>query len=250
MNSHRLATQDYINAKKFYISYFDGRKHERESLERYETVFRLIQELNLSPKSQVLDLGCGSGVISTQLSKVFESTYALDFLLSPDMEVVRQRVPQIQLVEGQLPCLPLRDSCMDLVVFSEVLEHLHRQDQIPAIQSVARIVKKGGIVILTTPNPIGIRSLLFLPLRLLRQQRGKQPFGQPVENWVKPHELRRMVKAWFYIANMAGTSYAPPLTEKLPRPLSGYLHNISRMIGKKELLRSLGEYQYYVLRRL
>ena len=245
----RLNREDYGKAKEFYICFFSGREYAPECVERYETIFRLVSELTLSPASRVLDIGSGSGEITKNLHPMFEAVFAFDLVLSPDMRLILNMSSRVRFAEVSLPYLPLADSSMDLVVFSEVIEHLYRRDQVLSIEALARVIRPGGFAILTTPNPIGIRSLLNAPLVLLRQLRGKPRYGQPIENWLKPAELQPMVRKWFSIEMMMGTNYTPPLVERMPRSARDCLFGLSEAIWRKRILTGLGEYQYYVLRR-
>lgn len=54
--------------------------------------------------------------------------------------------------------LPLPDSCADLIVFNEVFEHL-RINLIFTLTEIRRILKKDGIVILSTPNLRSLRGI-------------------------------------------------------------------------------------------
>ena len=59
----------------------------------------------------------------------------------------------IEVIAGQLgkePC-PVPDGSFDIVILSEVLEHL-RISPMTALREIHRILKPGGYLILTTPN--------------------------------------------------------------------------------------------------
>ena len=49
---------------------FDGKKYEKASAHQKEWGARLIAELNLQGDENVLDIGCGDGILSVQLSKL------------------------------------------------------------------------------------------------------------------------------------------------------------------------------------
>jgi SAM-dependent methyltransferase len=54
--------------------------------------------------------------------------------------------------------LPLDDSCADLVVCEEGIEHV--SDQIALLREFNRVLRKGGLLIVTTPNISCLRSRL------------------------------------------------------------------------------------------
>lgn len=239
----------YDESRSFYQEFFSCPRYDRPTSERYETVARLIDEHALPSSTRVLEIGCGGGEISSRFSESFSIVYALDIGLTAAMKNTLAMRRNIRFLLGALPCLPIPDSSFDLVVCSEVLEHLYREDQLPSIEAIARVTRPGGLSIVTTPNPLGIRSMMFLPIRGVRRALRRNPGGQLVENWIRPSEIRGMVHPWFYVEKALGTSYTPPMTERLPRSLQEYLYDISAYLGKREMLRALGEYQYYALRR-
>ena len=59
---------------------FDGKKYREASTHQKEWGQKLINELNLKGDESILDLGCGDGVITTQLATDY--SHFLDFRLS------------------------------------------------------------------------------------------------------------------------------------------------------------------------
>ena len=49
---------------------FDGQKYEKASGHQKEWGEKLIEELHLQGKEKILDLGCGDGTLTAQLSKI------------------------------------------------------------------------------------------------------------------------------------------------------------------------------------
>jgi len=126
----------------------------------------------------------------------------------------------IRFVLGALPCLPSLDSSIDLVVCSEVLEHLYRVDQLPSIEAIARVTKPGGLSIITTPNPLGIRSTLFLPIQGVRRAFKRNPGLQLIESVLKPSRIREMVRPW--------SMWKGRLPQAMPRRSQGGCHGASK----------------------
>ncbi len=54
-------------------------------------------------------------------------------------------------------CLPFTDECIDVVLMTEVLEHLHHPSQ--CLMELNRIMKPGGVLILTVPFMWGMHEL-------------------------------------------------------------------------------------------
>ncbi len=101
-----------------------------------------------SPK--VLDIGCGSGVL---LHKTFApmgfDCYGVD--LSPErMERARRDYPEMTFAVGSMKSSPFPDDTFDLVVSTQMVEHLLDDDLEPSFAEMSRLVKPGGLVMITT----------------------------------------------------------------------------------------------------
>ena len=97
----------------------------------------------------LLDIGCGVGVL---LRKIREARPQVS-LMGADISAAAIEILEkqgIQGVVGGFPKLPLEDDRFDVVLASEVLEHLSDPDQ--AVRDILRLVKPDGRVILTVPD--------------------------------------------------------------------------------------------------
>lgn len=109
----------------------------------------LIQEVRaLSPK-MVLDVGCGEGFTLERLRKEgigekFEGVDSLDRAI----EVGKKIHPQLQIKKGNIYNLLYKDNTFDLVICSEVLEHIENPGQ--GLLELVRVSKK--YCILSVPN--------------------------------------------------------------------------------------------------
>ena len=102
--------------------------------------------------ADVLDIGCGYGYGSHLLSKTARSVTGIDFH-PPAIAFAKEQylVPNLSYREhdANLP-LPFEDGSFDLIVSSEVIEHMHKQNEL--IEEIARVGRPGGHVIIKTPN--------------------------------------------------------------------------------------------------
>lgn len=94
----------------------------------------------------ILDLGCGTGVVLREMGEWAEpmgvdmSTLALAFC---------RRRNLTRLVAARGESLPLQDETFDGVVALDIFEHIH--DDAAALQEAHRILRPGGVLVLSVP---------------------------------------------------------------------------------------------------
>jgi 2-polyprenyl-3-methyl-5-hydroxy-6-metoxy-1,4-benzoquinol methylase len=113
-------------------------------------VKKWVQSLGL--KGTVLDLGCGNGSLSHELSKLGFEVYGVDRSDS-GIQIAREAFPQVQFlvgdVEENLSPDPFQAESFDVVVSTEVVEHLYRPRRL--VQNAFRLLKPSGHFIVSTP---------------------------------------------------------------------------------------------------
>jgi 2-polyprenyl-6-hydroxyphenyl methylase/3-demethylubiquinone-9 3-methyltransferase len=162
---------------------FDSRMNRYEVNKRVVLVFDdFLRDESLRDKT-FLDAGCGTGLFSAVAAQRGAHVTSLDVgerLLSE----VASKCDSHRVV-GDVAHLPFADASFDVVLSTEVVEHLPHPEQ--GVRELCRVVKPGGLLILTTPNRIW-RPTVRLATRLrLRPYEG-------FENWVSWPSLRRWVE--------------------------------------------------------
>ena len=94
--------------------------------------------------ARALDLGCGPGGFLPGLSKLCERVVAAD----PDLDSLRA-IGAEQRVQSNASNLPFAAESFELVCLFDVLEHL--EDDLAALREVQRVLKPGGLVMLSVP---------------------------------------------------------------------------------------------------
>jgi len=118
------------------------RRYEQIQREKYEIVTE-----NLPRVSKVLDLGCGTGMLLDELARRGEFVVGIDS--SPEMlELARKRRGSLALVLADADHLPFIDRSFDAVVSVTLLQNM--PNPAATVREVARVMKPGGIVIMTT----------------------------------------------------------------------------------------------------
>ena len=113
---------------------------------------------HLTPRARVLDFGCGTGNLAVHL---FGQGYAVTGCDIADQMLAeaRQTMGEGKVVWMDLPAdwsrLPFGDGTFDGVVASSVLEYVEDLDLVG--RELARVLRAGGILVISVPNPDHIR---------------------------------------------------------------------------------------------
>ncbi len=98
-------------------------------------------------RGQILENGCGVGMYVEHLAPLGGMVYGLEY----DFERAREASKRSCLiVNAACEDLPLASGTLDLVLSHEVIEHV--KDDRLAIQSMVRVLKIGGRIVLFCPN--------------------------------------------------------------------------------------------------
>lgn len=132
-----------------------GIEHENYWFRRHEAAYdHIVAQLREGriQAHDALEAGCGEGYGAAMLNDVLPGrVFALDYDLAT-ISHVRCRYPKVRALRGDLQRLPVSSGSLDLVVNLQVIEHLH--DQPGFIAECARVLRKGGILVVSTPNRI------------------------------------------------------------------------------------------------
>jgi ubiquinone/menaquinone biosynthesis C-methylase UbiE len=128
-------------------------EHDPFTLERYEQFFKFFPEGIL----KVLDVGCNTGRGGARLKQLsqFISIFGID--------CVQERLDALpecysKRIYGLSTNIPIEDQFFDVIVAGEFIEHLYPIDVDKTLCEVQRVLKIGGRLLLTTPNPNYLRN--------------------------------------------------------------------------------------------
>lgn len=153
-------------------------------LARLAPILRYVGTVGRRPGLRLLDVGCGIGWLAERLAR-FGDVWGVD-ISEEAVRRARQRVPGGIFEARDFVADPIPWEPFDIVVCSEVLEHV--QDQEAGLAQLAALVKPGGSLVLTTPNLDRASPADF-----------SEDLLQPVENWLSRTELRRLLAGSFRV---------------------------------------------------
>lgn len=141
-----MPVRDYYDATKWNLGNEDRPLFERE-MKSLDFI------INHQKAKKILDIGCGDGLFMNVIRDSLKdrkgvSIWGVDYSEYKLAKARKQghKVKQCDLEKG----LPFADNSFDVVYAAELIEHLYNPDFL--LEECNRVLKKGGIVIISTPN--------------------------------------------------------------------------------------------------
>jgi len=134
-------------------------------------VRRIIAKLAPLVGKKVLEVGCEAGYVSMEMNKAGAKVFAFD-IVEQALRRFKQKLLGLkpagsvdpQLFMGMAQDIPVADGAFDAVVCTEVIEHAPYPDRV--IGEIARVLKPGGILVLTFPNE-KVRAFAYPIVKML-----------------------------------------------------------------------------------
>jgi ubiquinone/menaquinone biosynthesis C-methylase UbiE len=156
-----------MKAKKKYAEKFTGiTPKEYEKLEdRHKKVLEMFSRHKFD---RILDVGCGDGNFSTLIGKACNAKEIYGIEISEKgVESAKKKGVKCYKLDIDEEYFPFENNYFDAVFAGEIIEHLFDPDHF--LDEVYRVMKPGGIFVLTTPNLASIHNRIILLF-------GYQPF--------------------------------------------------------------------------
>jgi 2-polyprenyl-3-methyl-5-hydroxy-6-metoxy-1,4-benzoquinol methylase len=134
-------------------------------------------------KFNILDLGCGRGWLTFLLSK-YGDIVGIE-PVKPVFKYAKKMFPHIKFICGTTKDLIKDNNCFnkyDLIVSSEVIEHIPDNEKEKFIEDISNLLKVNGFLIITTPRKEAQEewSVYTAP-------------DQPIEDWISEEELEILI---------------------------------------------------------
>jgi ubiquinone/menaquinone biosynthesis C-methylase UbiE len=181
------------------IEIAEGYDRIAETLAMSPKFYRLCASIiapKIRPHSHVLDIGCGQGWQLAEIRKLRPAAILQGIDISPKLVMLaRERVPGACFQTGDADNLPYCDAQFEVVLMTEVLEHL--ADPVLALTQIRRVLKPGGWLLMTVPNRDWMRYEWYLSSRKAYQ---------PVDDkWYRVAEVQSyLTQAGFVIRRITG----------------------------------------------
>jgi SAM-dependent methyltransferase len=172
-----------------------GIPEENYWFRRHEAAYLTL--LHHCADARVLEAGCGEGYGAALLAESARLVVGLDYDAVTAAHVAA-RYPRVHVVRGNLAHLPLPGGAVDVVANLQVIEHLW--DQAGFLAECARVLRPGGVLLVTTPNRITFSPGRDTPLN---------PFHTRELSGVELSEL--LVDAGFVVRELLGLHHGPAL---------------------------------------
>jgi cyclopropane fatty-acyl-phospholipid synthase-like methyltransferase len=174
------------NPEEFYEAFWrsarwGGVEPNRDEQSRLSAVTGMLDGCDLGPRPRILDLGCGRGWLTRALS-AYGDVIGTDVVAS-SVDRARELFPDLRFEQTDIRGLidSRGPGSFDVVVSSEVLEHVEDEEKHAFLGGIHRLLEPGGYAILTTPRG-----------ELWEHWRRSRDWKQPVEEWISEDELDRM----------------------------------------------------------
>lgn len=141
-----------------------------------------IKRAHNSPR--VLDLGCGDGRFTGFLGE-FADTDGIE-LSEEAVKYAQKKHPHVHFFQGSALDYDFKEAIYDVVISQEVIEHI--EDQEKYLENCFRVLKKGGYLIMTTPNK-----------KVFDHMRGGNWSKQPIEKILTPKSFKNLISKFFTI---------------------------------------------------
>ena len=110
---------------------------------------------NLKPKTKILEIGCGEGILLNELAKL---QFTVKGIEPSETASLRAEKKGIDCVQGYFPHPSIKES-FDLVILSHVLEHIEKP--LEFITQIKSILNPGGYLLLVQTNYKSLQAMLL-----------------------------------------------------------------------------------------
>jgi 2-polyprenyl-3-methyl-5-hydroxy-6-metoxy-1,4-benzoquinol methylase len=151
--------------------------------------------ISILTKGTILDFGCGDGKILDEIAKLNPGANLIGTDVSDiAIKEAKKAVPNaryIKICDGGI--IPLKDNSIDFIVALDVIEHVFDTENM--FNELARIIKSGGQILISTPFCGFIKNVL---IAMIGFETVYDPTGPHIRYYTKKSLTRCLTDCGFY----------------------------------------------------
>lgn len=195
-----MREENFKAQKEYYGRYWIAREKKLCIDEKCRKNFIVLNVKKIMSGSKhslrILDIGCGRGWL-TEILSGYGNVLGVDL----SIDTAKTLYPQLKFKEANI-IFDKIEGDYDLIVSSEVIEHLTLEHQQIYIKKTYNILNENGYLILTTPNKPKTE-------KLIRELSIKSDQLQPIENWLDKEFLVSLLNTYFKIKFVGSVNFYP-----------------------------------------
>lgn len=133
--------------------------------------------------ARILEIGTTPGQFTAILRRAGYDVDGIDLFPDQRAELWRSLGVEVRFCNLDEQPIPYDDQRFDAIVFSEVIEHL-AGSPLPALREMARVLRPGGRLVITTPNQLYLKSRIRTLVDVL--------LGRPFESFAEFQRAMRL----------------------------------------------------------
>lgn len=116
-----------------------------------------LHAINFNSWQRILDIGCGGGFFLNAVREVFDELYGLE--MSSELAEFVKKKWGIDIHIGEIQNINFSENYFDIITLYDVIEHVLHPDKL--LNELHRILKPGGVVVVSTPNVNGLSTKIM-----------------------------------------------------------------------------------------
>ncbi len=155
-------------------------------------LLEVIQHVEISDRTQVLDVGCGRGEIVLASHRRGATAFGIDYSMAA-IEIAHNYLQQsgverrAAVFPADAKSLPFEANEFDLVFMLDIIEHLYPAELLQALREAHRVLRDKGLLLIHTAPNIWYYRWGYPPYRLLRRLQGQHLPRDPKDRFPHHH---------------------------------------------------------------
>ena len=139
-----------VLSKEYAVARQAKRSHIYRLKRRTFEVLKGIETFHPETPQSILDIGTADGLMLSNLKDAFPNATCAGIEYARDLMACCES-KTIYLTQGDALVLPIKDNAFDVVIATAIIEHVSEPLQL--VREAFRVLRKNGILIITTPHP-------------------------------------------------------------------------------------------------